>query len=144
MEISAVLRVRHAGLDLDACLPWLPPSRLDHVWRVGEKGLLNRVHETSGFNLHLAEGPAGGSVVQDAVAAFRELAEPVAALVRGGAHAEVDFGLFLDVNGVTPLSVWLEPAAAAAFERAGVTITVTAYPCSDDDKGEDEDDHKGD
>ena len=46
------------------------------------------VHDRSGFSVSLAEGLAGGSIVQDAVDAFLELAEPVAKLVRGGANAE--------------------------------------------------------
>jgi hypothetical protein len=80
---------------------------------------------------------ARGSVVQDAVNAFLELAAPVAELVRGGAHAEVDFGLF--VVSVGAVSLRLEPAATAVFERAGVALVISAYPTSEDDE-DDEDD----
>jgi hypothetical protein len=127
---SVVLRVAQAELDLEACLTWLPSSRLDRVWRAGERHRRG-IHDTSGFSVSLAEGLARGSVVQDAVNAFLELAEPVAELVRGGAEAEVDFGLF--VTGDGSLSLSFAPAAAAVFERAGVTLVISAYPTSDDE-----------
>jgi len=135
-DTSVVLRVSHAKLDLDACLARLPANKVDSVWRAGERGLLNTVYKTSGFNLHLTDGHSGGTVVQDAVEAFRDLAEAVSEIVRSGADAEVDFGLFLDVAATATLSVRIEPAAAAVFERAGVTIKVTAYPCSSDDEND--------
>jgi hypothetical protein len=128
---SVVLRVSQEQLDLDACMTWLPSSRIDRVWRAGERHRRG-VHDRSGFSVSLAEGPARGSVVQDAVDAFLELAEPVAELVRGGADAEVDFGLFVTSGG--SLSLSFAPAAAAVFERAGVTLVVSAYPTSDDDE----------
>ena len=56
---------------------------------------------------------------------------PVAELVRDGAAAEVDFGLFVTSGG--SLSLSFTPAAAAVFERVGVTLVVRAYPTSDDD-----------
>jgi hypothetical protein len=127
---SVVLRGAQAKLDLEACLTWLPSSRLDRVWRAGERHRRG-IHDTSGFSVSLAEGLARGSVVQDAVHAFLELAEPVAELVLGGAEAEVDFGLF--VTGGGSLSLSFAPAAAAVFERAGVTLVISAYPTSDDE-----------
>jgi hypothetical protein len=98
MNTTAVLRVSHAQLDLDACLTWLPSNQLDRVWRAGESFRRGKVHDTSGFSVMLVEGLARGSVVQDAVNVFLKLEEPVADLVRGGAAAEVDFGLLLDVS----------------------------------------------
>jgi len=132
MNTTVVLRVSHARLDLDACLTWLPSSRLDRVWRAGERYLRDKVHDTSGFSVLLAEGLARGSVVQDAVDAFLVLAEPIAELMRGGAAGEVDFGLLLDESSGV-LSLRLAPAAAAVFERAGVTLVVSAYPTSGDE-----------
>jgi hypothetical protein len=137
IDTSVVLRVSHAQLDLDACLRWLPSSKLIRVWRSGEKHRRGD-HEASGFAVDLAEGPARGSVVQDAVDAFLELAGPVAELVRGGAHAAVDFGLFLDARGGGSLCLSFAPVAAAVFERAGVTLQISAYPTSGD--GDDDDD----
>jgi hypothetical protein len=136
MNTSVVLRVSHAQLDLDACLSWLPSSKITSVWRRGERDRRGKIIDTSGFNVDLAEGTAHGSVVQDAVAAFLELAEPVAELIRGGADATIDFGLFLDVNGGS-MSLRLAPAAAAVFERAGVTMVFRAYPTSSDEGDED-------
>lgn len=132
MNTTVVLRVSHAQLDLDACLTWLPSSKLDRVWRIGERHLRDKVHDTSGFSVLLAEGLARGSVVQDAVDAFVELAQRVAELVRGGAACEVDFGLFVDGSSGA-LSLRLAPATAAVFERAGVTLVVSAYPTSGDE-----------
>jgi hypothetical protein len=132
MNTTAVLRVSDAQLDLDACLSWLPSNNLDRVWRAGESYRCGQVHDTSGFSVMLAEGLARGPVVQDAVNAFLNLEERVAELVSGGAAAEVDFGLLLDVSGGA-LSLRLPPAAAVVFERAGVTIVVSAYPTSGDE-----------
>jgi hypothetical protein len=136
MNTSVVLSVSHPQLDLDACLTWLPSSKLACVWRPGERDFRGKVIDTAGFNVELAEGMASGSVVQDAVAAFIELAERVAQLIRGGADAIVDFGLFPGVND-GPLSLTLAPDAAAVFERAGVTIVFKAYPPGLDEDDED-------
>lgn len=135
MNTSVVLRVHVGPLDLDVCLARLS-SEPDKVWRVGEKGLRGKLHQTSGFSVHLADGMARESVVQDAVVAFRELAEPIAQIVQGGGTAEADFGLF--VSGWQPVSLCFEPAATALFERAGVTLRVSAYPCSDDEDDDEE------
>lgn len=136
-EVSVVLRVAHASLDLDACRKWLPSGQIARVWRLGETNRRGMVNATSGFTLDLAEGVAHGSVVRDAVDAFLELAEPIAELIRGGADAQVDFGLFVDVNG-EPFNLCLPPAVLAVFERAGVTVIVSGYPCSDEDDADED------
>lgn len=127
--ISAVLRVGGAHLDVDDCLRWLPEEKVDAVWRAGEPHPRRGVRAESGFNLLLAEGDDAGRVADEAARAFAAIASRIEELIRAGASAEVDFGLFISEG--RDVSIRFEPQIVHAFAQRFVTILVSAYTCSD-------------
>lgn len=142
-DTDVVLRLYGEQLDVDACLTWLPASKVAQAWRKGESRRGKR-SETSGCNVVLAEGMARESVVQGAARAFSELAEPISELVRSGAEALADFGLYVEIGG-EPFPLSLPPEVMALFARAGVIIGVSAYPRPAEGgelDGEDDDDEE--
>lgn len=124
-DTDVVLRLYGEQLDVDACLAWLPAGKVAQVWRKGEirRG---KPSDSSGCNVVLAEGMTRESVVQDAARAFSELAEPISELVRSGAEALVDFGLYVEIGG-EPFPLSLPPEVMALFARAAVTIEMQAH-----------------
>ena len=139
--MTAVLRVDGPELDVEECRKWLPEGSLECVWQVGEKSRRGEVRTTSGFNLVLSESENPRELVRETLRVFAVVAGRVADLVRGGATAEIDFALFVTARG--PESLILGPEVLRRIEQHGVGVTVSAYPCSEDDDEDDDDSGNG-
>jgi hypothetical protein len=129
--VIVVLRVQGPQLDLDQCLKWIPETSIEAQWRVGSKRIGGKVNTTSGFTLLLGEGENHRRALEAAIAAFHRVAARVAELIQSGASAEVDCGLMVTAGGSQ--SVEFAPEFLRALEQAGVSLVVSAYPCSDSD-----------
>lgn len=129
--MTAVLRV--GGLiDIDKCLVALPQGRVEHVRRAGTLNRRGEVHTTSGFNFLLSEVEHAPELVKEAMETFSQVASQIDRLIRSGATAEVDFALFIRAGGSR--SIRIDPSVLAAFAQHGVSVVVSAYPCSDEDE----------
>lgn len=129
-----VLRVYGSHIDVEACMQWLRPYQVEEVWRVGDIDLLGRTSGTSGFNvlLHESEDPKDG--LQEAMIRFGEMSSEIEELVRAGASAELDIGIFIGAS--SPRSIEIGASTMSAISRVGATVVFTAYPVSDDEDAE--------
>ena len=127
-----VLRVQGEHLDLDQCLRWIPEIYLESQWRVGSMRVGGRVNATSGFALLLSEDENEEQMVETAKTVFQEVAARITELVESGATAELDLGLMITGNGSQ--SVKFGPEFLELLQRSGVSLIVSAYPCSDSDE----------
>lgn len=127
----AVLRVSGPGIDIDECLRWLPEERLEHVWRVGEQELQGGKNADSGFNLLLTESEHVQDGIREAADVFQEMSPRVRELIRDGASADVDFGLF--VGAMEMCSIAVPASFLAMLSESGVGLVVSAYPVDDGD-----------
>jgi hypothetical protein len=126
----AVLRAASDRLDLDACLRWIPPERLEASWRVGDMRA-GRAAKEAGFNVLLADAEDRDTAMAEAAATLAILMPHVQALVRAGVGVAVDVGL--NVYGHAPAFLPVSQAFLARVVESGVQLEFSAYPCSDEE-----------
>lgn len=126
----AVLRVHGAGLDVDACLRWIPKAILERSWRSGET-YLGRLYDDSGFSLLLADTENLLNLTNEIVANLTPLSVALTQLIQNGATAEIDVGLMVGEAGTASRSIHFDLKTLRLFERIGIAIVVSAYACSE-------------
>jgi hypothetical protein len=134
--IIVVYRAAAVEFDVDGFLARHPALKPATVWRVGEKRrLAERGVETSGFSLSPAEGDDFEDVLSRTRRALEELSAAQSELRSLGVETDLDFGLMTVGSEKTFIqSVSFPPEALAWFRERGLTLCVTAYPCSDGDE----------
>ena len=125
-----VLRASGAAFDVDACLVWIPPARLERVWRIGEPRLVGSTYNTNGLTLKLGESERAHEAIEDAQRTLRALPADIHRLLRASEHAVVDVALFVTDAGSS--SVTVPSDFLALLSEIGLVLKVTAYPCADD------------
>lgn len=126
-----VLRAAGAVFDVDRCLVWLPPQMRPQVWHAGERDVLRRTLDTSGFSVSLAEDEHARTALKLAYENLDALSSNLEELIADGVDVWVDFGLF--VYSSTPQTLAIPRQLLAKLVSLGVSVVVSAYPCSDDD-----------
>jgi hypothetical protein len=123
-----VLRAASEFLDVDQCLQWIPGDLLEVVWRRGDRSNGHAAETTSGFNLTLADEDHP-SALEAATAHLLRMKAPLQSLVQSGETLELDVGL--EVGAIAPKSITMPADMVRVIAAIGITLRVTAYPCSD-------------
>jgi len=133
----AVLRVSGEGLDLDACLAWIPAGMLGLTWRVGERFFRTGECTTNGFNMVLADESSPSRAVETAAKVFTAFASRIRLPTEAGGSASMDFALY--VTSGCPSSITFPSDLLRALVEHGVELAMSAYPCSCEEDECDED-----
>ena len=126
----AVLRAASDRLDLDACLQWIPPERLEASWRLGDMRA-GRSAKDAGFNVLLADAEDRDAAMTEAAATLAILMPHVQALVRAGVGVAVDVGVY--VYDGAPAFLAVSKVFLARVVESGAQLEFSAYPCSDEE-----------
>jgi hypothetical protein len=127
-------RAGSSAFDVDAFLREFPALQAEaEVWREGEpyrRG--RRVHDTSGFNLTVADTDAFDAAMEQAQRFFSEHLDAVQALRSRGVASVLDFAIMVGTDRHYIRSVHLSVAQLRWLADLGIALEVTAYPCSTD------------
>jgi len=127
----AVLRVSGADLDPDAYVKrhgFTP----DIIWRAGEPDRLGRVRSKSGFNLSIGDAVSAAALVKQVRGWVEDNMSALLALGGLGGVAVIDVGLTVGTSDQFTASVTLTPADLALLAKAGVELSVSAYPATEE------------
>jgi hypothetical protein len=125
---------RASGISFDAVgfLVRRHELKPDLVWKSGEEDIIGKRHETSGFNVTVAEGPA----VDKTVGVLRMvpwLHEAIREAERMGAASLLDFGIMMPVTSPY-LEVALPIETLGTLYALKAEIVFSVYPCSTDEE----------
>jgi hypothetical protein len=128
-----VLRVSGPSLDVDRCRTLIPRIRPEQCFRVGEPRRLKSrgVHTESGFNLTIADSDDDPKSLRVGLERLATIAPQLQELFAEGASGELDCGIF--VYPRAPSSLEVPPDMLTAIGACGLTLRVTAYPCSEEE-----------
>jgi hypothetical protein len=129
--MMAVLRVWGAAFDVGAFLASHPQFSPDSVRRAGEKGVLGRVVQNSGFNQCLSERDEWPDVLSEALAHLRTIRAALLDAAAAGARMELDFAIDAGAGDAAYGSAWFSPAELGSLVDSGVELRITAYPVSE-------------
>lgn len=132
--LAVSLRVGAADFDVDAFLKSHPVLKPSAVFHRGERLSARRVAEVSGFNLSVAEDDAGERAVGQALTLLERLRPILNELREQRVDLELDFGLAVGSREAFVSGVSLEPEQLRMLADLGIGLTVTGYPCSDNDE----------
>jgi hypothetical protein len=128
---SAIVVLNASGADLDVDR-FVAQHGLEvaNVWRRGEANRRG-VHQNSGFTLDVGEASSPADLLNGIEGFLEESASLRRALVDAGSDVWLSIGLM--VYAMSPRTFSLPPALIQTLGAAGITLSVTGYPCSDDD-----------
>ncbi|NVJ13982.1 hypothetical protein [Myxococcus sp. AM010] len=128
-----VLRVFAPAFDVKDFLTRFPRLEVDAVWTLGEKALLQRTHEDSGFNLTLAESEVSAQALVMARQRLELLSAELVEARRRSATCVADFGMFIGGERQFTGAIEFAPEDLRWFAAQGIGIAVSAYPSFDDE-----------
>ena len=134
MTIVVVCRAAARQFDVDGFLARHPELRPESVWRTGEQRSPRRVNDTSGFNVSLAEADRFAEALARTREALDRLSPALKDLKAHDLEVEVDFGLMVGAEPAFTLGAQFAPEVLAWFSDRGLTLIVSAYPCSDEER----------
>ena len=127
----AVLRVSGADFDPD---PYVKRHGFtpDIIWRAGEPDRLGRARSESGFNLSIGDAVSAAALVKQVRGWVEDNMSALLALGGLGGVAVIDVGLTVGTSDQFTASVTLTPADLALLAKAGVELSVSAYPATEE------------
>ena len=135
-QAVAVLHVSAPNVDADELLRALSlPGAV--VWRKGDTAPRRRPYTEDGLRATLVDADSMAALHRGLL---RHLASHTALhseLAKNGGSSLIDLGLM--VPPTHPLSLTFEPELLKGLLDAGIVLTVTAYPCSEEGAGQQED-----
>lgn len=132
--VTVVWRVSGPDFDVDAFLSKHEKLSPDSVWKKGEKKILKGTHTESGFSVELIEAQTSKEAIEETVRVLKLLEKLIEELKNRGIASVVDFGLLVGTEKSFSSSLYFPSPGLAIFQRLGVDLAISAYPCSDEDE----------
>jgi hypothetical protein len=130
--VTCVWRASGGSFDAVGFLARRPELKPDLVWKCGEADMIGKRHQTSGFNVAVAEDSEVGKTV-GLLRMVPWLQDAIKDAERMGVSNLLDFGIMMPV--AAPYLEMTLPIEALGFLYALGTETVfSVYPCSMNDE----------
>ena len=105
----------------------------DIMWRSGEPDLMGRIHRESGFNLTIADADSANQLVRQVHDWVETHRSALQALSVSGGTAVIDVGLTVGTPTQFIAGVVFGRSDLKLLAEAGVELSVSAYPSSEDE-----------
>jgi hypothetical protein len=128
--MTVVLRIHGPELDVTRVRALIPAARVEHEWRRGEAGRLDRTMTTSGLSMLLSQEDTDGASMREATSALDELLPRIAEFLGDGVVAELDIALH--VGPERPRSLVLDGALLQRALTYDLRVVATAYPTAEE------------
>ena len=128
-QAVAVLHVSGPTVDPESLLKSFPIPGASS-WRKGDKRPRRGVYDHGGFKATIVDADSQAALHRGLDRHLRDCAGLYSELARHGERGFLDIGLMVPASH--PLSLTFEPELLQALIDAGIVVTLTAYPCSEE------------
>lgn len=104
----------------------------DAVWHKGEAGRRGKPLDNSGCNLTITDAESLKELEDDIRTFVEEYFEDLKGLSSEGVTLGLDIGVTVGDSKQYSVSIYISPEDMALFSRAGIGVTFSAYPTSDE------------
>ena len=103
-------------------------------WKKGDARLRGNVHMSSGISAIVADSTTPREMADEISRFTKSVRESGISFSRLGLEAELSIGLGVGMEDQFVASVEFSPDELSTFSAIGLILSITAYPCSDEDE----------